>query len=176
MMKEITFGAGCFWCVEACFNEVRGVKSVTPGYMGGKASTANYKDVCTGNTNHAEVAKIEYDDEVISFEKLLELFWFIHNPTQLNRQGNDIGSQYRSVIFYYENSQKELANEYKSKLIKMQVWDKPIVTEILPANVFYPAEKYHENYLKNNPDNPYCQSIVRPKVDKFKEVFKNLIN
>ncbi len=175
MIKEITFGAGCFWCIEACFNEVNGVLCVTPGYMGGDASTANYDAVCSGTTNHAEVAMVIFDDEIISFEKLLELFWFVHDPTQLNRQGNDVGFHYRSVIFYHDNTQKELAIAYKEKISIMNIWDKPIVTEISPISVFYPAEKYHENYLKNNPNNPYCQSMVRPKLDKFKEVFSDIM-
>lgn len=175
MIKEITFGAGCFWCIEACFNEVNGILSVTPGYMGGDSSSANYNAVCSGMTNHVEVALIIFDDEVITFEKLLELFWFVHDPTQLNRQGNDVGSHYRSIIFYHENMQKELALSYKEKITNMNVWDKPVVTEISPMSVFYPAEKYHENYLKNNPNNPYCQSMVRPKLDKFKEVFGGLL-
>jgi len=171
MIKKITLGAGCFWCIEACFKEVKGIKSVVPGYMGGSASTANYEAVCSGNTNHAEVALVQFDETLISFEKILELFWFVHDPTQLNRQGNDIGTQYRSVIFYNDDSQKELAMAYKNKMNDMGVWNAPIVTEISPETVFYPAEDYHKNYLKNNPDNPYCQTIVRPKLEKFKAVF-----
>ncbi len=175
MIKEVTFGAGCFWCIEACFNEVNGIKTVAPGYMGGDSSTANYNAVCSGRTNHAEVALIIFDDEVISFEKLLELFWFVHDPTQLNRQGNDVGRHYRSAIFYHESSQKELAIDYIEKLTKMKVWNRPIVTEITPTSIFYPAEDYHKDYLKNNLNNPYCQSMVRPKVESFKKVFGSLI-
>ncbi len=175
MIQETTFGAGCFWCIEACFAEVKGVISVVPGYMGGEKFSANYKMVCSGKTGHAEVARITFDDELISFKKLLELFWFVHDPTQLNRQGNDIGTQYRSVIFYHNEEQEKQAIEYKTKLMTNKVWEKPIVTEISPATVFYPAEDYHKEYLKNNPSNPYCQSVVRPKVDKFKEVFNDLI-
>lgn len=171
MIKEVTFGAGCFWCIEACFNEVNGITTVVPGYMGGSASTANYNAVCSGRTNHAEVALVLFDDALISFEKLLELFWFVHDPTQLNRQGNDVGRHYRSVIFYHENSQKEMALAYKEKINDMNVWNDPVVTEISPATVFYPAENYHKDYLKNNPNNPYCQAMVRPKLEKFRAVF-----
>jgi len=175
MIKEVTFGAGCFWCIEACFKEVKGILSATPGYMGGDSSTAHYNAVCSGTTNHAEVALIIFDDEIISFEKLLELFWFVHDPTQLNQQGNDIGSHYRSVIFYHDVEQKNMSNSYKNKLNEMNVWGKTVVTEISPMSIFYPAEKYHENYLKNNPDNPYCQFLIRPKLDKFKDVFEDFL-
>lgn len=171
MEKQATFGAGCFWCVEACFLDVQGVISVLPGYSGGDAATADYKTVCSGTTQHAEVAQITYDETVISFEQLLELFWFVHDPTQLNRQGNDIGAQYRSVIFYHDDAQKAAAEGYKQKLNDDKVWEKPVVTQIVPFEAFYPAEEYHHNYLELNPGNPYCQSVVRPKVDKFRKVF-----
>lgn len=170
-MKEATFGAGCFWCVEACFKDLKGVISVQSGYSGGELLSPTYKQVCEGNTNHAEVARIVYDETLISYEELLELFWFVHDPTQLNRQGGDIGSQYRSVIFYHDEEQKKLAEQYKQKLTTKKVWDKAIVTEISPLINFYPAEDYHNNYFELNPENRYCQSIVRPKVEKFKKVF-----
>lgn len=170
-MKEATFGAGCFWCVEACFKELKGVVSVLSGYSGGDVSNPTYKQVCEGNTNHAEVARIVFDETLISFEELLELFWFVHDPTQLNRQGGDIGTQYRSVIFYHEEEQKALAEQYKQKLTAEQVWDKAIVTEISPLINFYAAEDYHNNYFELNPENMYCQSVVRPKVEKFRKVF-----
>ena len=173
MIKEATLGAGCFWCIEACFKEVNGISRIFPGYSGGKKSTANYAAVSSGSTKHAEVARIEYDDSVISFEKLLELFWFLHDPTQMNRQGNDIGSQYRSVIFYHDEDQRRYSEAYKNKLSDEKVWDAPIVTEIEQLNQFYVAEEYHHNYLANNPLNPYCRSIVRPKVEKFRKVFSN---
>ncbi len=171
MVKEATFGAGCFWCIEACFIDLEGVISVTSGYTGGHTENPTYKQVCEGTTGHAEVARIVYDDEIISYDELLELFWFVHDPTQLNRQGNDVGTQYRSAIFYHDEIQKELAEKYKQKLIEEKVWDKPIVTEISPLSVFYPAEDYHNNYFALNPDNPYCNAVVRPKVEKFKKVF-----
>jgi peptide-methionine (S)-S-oxide reductase len=173
MIKEATFGAGCFWCIEACFKEVKGVIRVFPGYSGGEKATANYTQVSSGLTQHAEVARIEYDDSVISYEKLLELFWFVHDPTQWNRQGNDIGSQYRSVIFYHDEEQRLYSEAYKKKLTDEKVWDASIVTEIVQLEEFYVAEEYHHNYLENNPLNPYCQSIVRPKIEKFRRVFSD---
>lgn len=171
MIKEATFGAGCFWCVEACFMDLAGVISVTSGYTGGHTQNPTYKEVCEGTTGHAEVARIVFDDELISFDELLELFWFVHDPTQLNRQGNDIGTQYRSAIFYHDEIQKELAEKYKKQLTEEGVWADPIVTEITPIGDFYAAEDYHMNYFALNPENPYCQAAVRPKVEKFKKVF-----
>ena len=171
MQKEATFGAGCFWCIEACFQELKGVLDVKPGYSGGHIKNPAYKEVCSGRTGHAEVAQVIYDESIISFEELLEVFWFVHDPTTLNRQGNDIGDQYRSVIFYHDDSQKEVAESYKQKLTEENVWEDPIVTLIEPINNFYPAEDYHKNYFNNNNDEPYCRAVVRPKVDKFKSVF-----
>lgn len=171
MQKEATFGAGCFWCIEACFQELKGVLDVKPGYSGGHIKNPAYKEVCSGRTGHAEVARVIYDESIISFEELLEVFWFVHDPTTLNRQGNDIGDQYRSVIFYHDDSQKEVAESYKQKLTEENVWEDPIVTLIEPINNFYPAEEYHKNYFNNNSDEPYCRAVVRPKVDKFKSVF-----
>jgi peptide-methionine (S)-S-oxide reductase len=173
MVKEATFGAGCFWCVEACFKDLNGVISVVSGYSGGEMENPSYKQVCEGNTNHAEVARIMYDDELVSFDELLEVFWFVHDPTQLNRQGNDIGSQYRSVVFYHDEIQKELAEKYKIQLTESGAWGQEIVTEISPLINFYPAEEYHNNYFELNPENRYCQSVVRPKVEKFRKVFEN---
>lgn len=175
MKKEATLGAGCFWCIEACFKDIKGVLAVSPGYAGGDPERANYKDVCEGNTGHAEVARIEYDDEIVSFDKLLELFWFVHDPTQLNRQGNDIGTQYRSSVFYHDEQQREIAEAYKKRLTDEKVWEQPIVTEIVPLEKFFKGEDYHHNYFENNPQNMYCQSVVRPKVDKFKKVFADLM-
>lgn len=170
-----TFGAGCFWCIDACFRDLKGVISVKPGYMGGETENPTYEEVCTGKTNHAEVAQIEFDENEISYSKLLELFWFVHDPTQLNRQGNDIGTQYRSVIFFHDIEQKELAEKSKSALQKEGVWENPIVTSIEPAITFYSAEDYHHNYFNDNPQNQYCQFVVRPKVEKFKKVFTELL-
>lgn len=168
---EATFGAGCFWCIEACFIDIKGVESVKPGYAGGHTKNPTYKQVCEGNTGHAEVARIIYDPAVISYDELLEMYWFVHDPTQLNRQGNDVGTQYRSVIFYHSEEQKQLAESYKQRLTDAKVWDKPIVTEIVEINNYYEAEAYHHNYFELNPQNQYCQSVVRPKVDKFRKVF-----
>lgn len=171
-MKEATLGAGCFWCIEACYKELKGIVSVTSGYAGGHILNPTYKEVCEGTTGHAEVARIVFDEAQISFSELLKVFWFIHDPTQLNRQGNDVGTQYRSVIFYHDEEQQQIATAYKQQLNDEHVWDKPIVTEISPVPVFYPAEDYHQDYLDLNPGNAYCQAIVRPKVDKFKKVFE----
>ena len=166
-----TFGAGCFWCIEACFQDLKGVLSVVPGYAGGHTDKPTYKEICTGQTGHAEVAQVVFDPSVISYEELLEAFWFVHDPTQLNRQGNDIGTQYRSVIFYHNEAQKTAALKYLQKLEAEKVWDKPIVTQIVEINNYFEAEDYHHNYYENNPGNPYCQSVVRPKVEKFRKVF-----
>lgn len=171
MINEATFGAGCFWCIEACLLELNGVNDVFPGYAGGEILNPTYQAICTGKTGHAEVARVVYDTEIVSFEDLLEVFWFIHNPTQLNRQGNDIGSQYRSVIFYHSEEQKIISEKYMRRLTQQNVWDKEIVTEITEINNFYRAENYHHNYFELNPQNMYCQAVVRPKVEKFREVF-----
>lgn len=170
-MKEATFGAGCFWCIEACYKEMKGVIDVYPGYSGGHKDNPTYEEVCNGTTGHAEVARVVYDEQLISFDELLEVFWFVHDPTQLNRQGNDIGTQYRSVIFFHDDEQEIIANTYKAKLTEEKAWDKPIVTEIVPLSNFYRAESYHHNYFELNPGNGYCQAVVRPKVEKFKKVF-----
>lgn len=171
-MEKATFGAGCFWCIEACFKDIEGVRSVVPGYAGGDPTRATYEEVCKGDTGHAEVAQITFDPSIVSYSDLLEMFWFVHDPTQLNRQGNDIGTQYRSAIFYHTEAQKATAEKYKKRLSEEKVWEAPIVTEITPIINYSEAEAYHHDYLKNNPQNPYCQSVVRPKVDKFREVFK----
>ena len=171
MIKEATVGAGCFWCIEACYKEMKGVIQVYPGYAGGHKENPSYEQVCNGKTGHAEVARVVYEDTDISFEQLLEVFWFVHDPTQLNRQGNDIGTQYRSVIFYHDAEQKQLSEDIKLKLSDGKIWDNPIVTEIVPINNFYVAENYHHDYFKLNPENMYCQAVVRPKVEKFKKVF-----
>jgi peptide-methionine (S)-S-oxide reductase len=171
MIKEATFGAGCFWCVEAVFKELDGVVSVQSGYSGGHVSEPTYKQVCSGDTGHAEVARIVYDDQKVSFDELLEVFWHVHDPTQLNRQGNDVGTQYRSVIFYHDQEQKLKAEEYLRRLEQEHVWDKPVVTEISGLSDFYPAEDYHNDYFELNPGNAYCQAIVRPKVEKFRKAF-----
>ncbi len=172
-LQKATFGSGCFWCTEAIFERLKGVKSVVSGYSGGKVENPTYEEVCTGTTGHAEVTQITYAPEVISFDELLEVFWKTHDPTTLNRQGNDVGPQYRSVIFYNNDEQKKLAEKYKEALDKSGAWDKPIVTEISPLINFYPAEDYHQEYYENNPNQGYCAFVIAPKVEKFEKVFKD---
>jgi len=169
------FGGGCFWCVEAIYVELKGVVSVTSGYSGGSTENPSYRQVCTGTTGHAEVCQIIYDPSVISFDKLLEVFWTVHDPTQLNRQGNDIGTQYRSVIFYTSKAQRDLAENYKAKLNNEKTFDKPVVTEISPLKAFYKAEDYHQDYFDKNGNAPYCSIVIAPKVEKFRKVFGNLL-
>ena len=171
MIQEATLGAGCFWCIEACYKDLEGVIDVYPGYAGGHVEFPTYKDVCNETTGHAEVARVVFDDEHVSFDEILRVFWFVHDPTQLNRQGNDVGTQYRSVVFYHNEAQKHSAEAYKSKLSDEKVWERPIVTEISALTNFFRAEDYHHDYYANNPGNLYCQAVVRPKVEKFKKVF-----
>ena len=171
-LDTATFGAGCFWCVEAQFQMLEGVVKVESGFSGGHLKNATYKEVCTGNTGHAEVCNIIYDPKKISFEEMLFAFWQTHDPTQLNRQGNDFGTQYRSAIFYHDDNQKKLAELYKKKLNDEKVYDSPVVTEIAPFTAFYKAEDYHSNYFKNNGEESYCQFVIKPKVEKFQKVFK----
>lgn len=171
-LEVATFGAGCFWCVEAQFQMLDGVVKVESGYSGGHVKNPSYKEVCTGSTGHAEVVNVTFDPKKISFDEMLAAFWQTHDPTQLNRQGNDIGTQYRSVIFYHNDNQKQLAEKYKKKLNDEKVYDAPVVTEIAPYSVFYRAEDYHMNYYNQNSDEGYCQFVIRPKVEKFQKVFK----
>lgn len=168
-----TLGTGCFWCTEAVFQQLNGVLKVTSGYSGGHVANPTYEQVCAKNTGHAEVIQIVYDSSQISFDELLEVFWQTHDPTTLNRQGNDIGPQYRSVIFYHNEEQKKKAEQYKSELDKSGAWKDPIVTAVEPFKNFYSAEAYHQNYYNNNGSQPYCYFVVRPKVEKFEKVFKN---
>lgn len=168
-----TFGNGCFWCTEAIFQQVDGVIKVESGYSGGHVDNPTYKEVCTGTTGHAECLNIIYDPAKISFDELLEIFWQTHDPTTLDRQGNDVGPQYRSVIFYHNEEQKALAEKYKEALNKSGAFDAPIVTTFEPFTVFYKAENYHQNYYNENGSEPYCQFVVRPKVEKFRKVFKD---
>ena len=169
--KRATFGNGCFWCTEAVFEELHGVRRVVSGYSGGRVPNPSYKQVCTGRTGHAEVIHLEYDPEVISFAKLLEVFWRTHDPTTLNRQGNDVGPQYRSAVFYHDEEQMELAKLYKAKLNKSKAFKKPVVTEITKFKKFYPAERYHQDYFAVNGRAPYCRMIIKPKMSKFRRVF-----
>ncbi|MFX0054759.1 MAG: peptide-methionine (S)-S-oxide reductase MsrA [Promethearchaeota archaeon] len=171
-METATFAAGCFWCVEAVFQQLRGVASVVSGYTGGHTDNPTYKDVLTGKTGHAEACQIEFDSEQITYEDLLEVFFETHDPTTLNRQGNDIGTQYRSAIFYHNDAQKKAAEQFKSKVDESGDWKNPVVTEIVPFTKFYRAEDYHQNYYKNNPSQQYCRYVIRPKLDKFEKVFK----
>ena len=171
--ETATFANGCFWCTEAVFQQLEGVKKVTSGYSGGHVPNPTYEQVCEKNTGHAEALQIVYDPAVISFDELLEVFWKTHDPTTLNRQGNDVGPQYRSVIFYHNNTQKEKAEAYKAQLDKSGAWPDPIVTAIEPFTNFYPAEDYHQNYYKLNGKAPYCQYVIRPKLEKFEKVFKD---
>jgi peptide-methionine (S)-S-oxide reductase len=175
-MAIATFGAGCFWCVEAIFQQLKGVSSVASGYSGGHVENPTYEQVCTGTTGHAEVCQIEFDPEQISYEELLEVFFEIHDPTTLNRQGNDVGTQYRSAIFYHNEDQKKAAEKMKAELDAKGVWKHPIVTEITPFTNFYKAEKYHQDYYRSNPNQSYCRFIIKPKVDKFQKVFKLKLN
>lgn len=170
-----TLGTGCFWCTEAIFQQLDGVLKVTSGYSGGDFSNPSYKDVSTGTTGHAECIQVVYDPEKITFDALLEVFWQTHDPTTLNRQGNDEGPQYRSVVFYHNKEQKEKAEKYKAELDKSGAFDKPIVTEIAPFDKFYVAENYHQDYYNNNGSQPYCYYVIRPKLEKFQKVFKDKI-
>lgn len=168
-----TFGSGCFWCTEAVFLNVEGVVKVASGYSGGKVKNPTYKEVCSGLTGHAEVIQVTYDPAKISYDALLEIFWGTHDPTTLNKQGADEGTQYRSVVFYHNDEQKELAEGYKKKLDEAGAFSAPIVTEISPFTTFYVAEDYHQNYYNLNGSAPYCKFVIQPKVEKFKKVFKD---
>ncbi|OGU54372.1 MAG: peptide-methionine (S)-S-oxide reductase [Ignavibacteria bacterium RBG_13_36_8] len=172
-VETATFGMGCFWCSEAIFERLKGVKSVASGYTGGISANPTYEQVCAGNTGHAEVIQITFDPSVISYPELLEVFWKTHDPTTLNRQGADVGSQYRSVIFYHNEEQKKSAEHYKAELDKSGAWGKPIVSEISPFTNFYKAEDYHQDYFANNPEKQYCSFVIAPKVEKFEKVFQS---
>lgn len=170
-LEKATFGSGCFWCTEAIYERLNGVHSVRSGYSGGNKVNPTYEEVCTGRTGHAEVIQIEYDPSEISYDEILEVFWQTHDPTTLNRQGADVGTQYRSVIFYHNDEQKEKAELYKKELDKSGAWDKPIVTEIVPFKKFYAAEDYHQDYYEKNPYQGYCSFVIAPKLEKFEKVF-----
>ncbi len=171
-LELATFGSGCFWCTEAIFLNVDGIEKVESGYSGGKVKNPTYKEVCSGLTGHAEVIQLTYDPKKVSYEELLEMFWKTHDPTTLNRQGADEGTQYRSVIFYHNDQQKQLAEHYKKKLEDAKAFENPIVTEISPYTTFYKAEDYHQNYYNLNSSAPYCSFVIQPKLEKFKKVFK----
>ncbi|WP_366935579.1 peptide-methionine (S)-S-oxide reductase MsrA [Chitinophaga sp.] len=171
--QTATFGGGCFWCTEAQFQYLDGVVKVESGYSGGTVPNPTYEEVCEGNTGHAEVIQVTYDTTKVSYDELLQAFYTAHDPTQLNRQGNDVGTQYRSVIFYHNEQQKEKAEYYKKKLQESGAYEHPIVTEIAPFKTFYKAEDYHQNYYNQNRSQPYCHFIIQPKLEKFKKVFKD---
>ena len=172
-LENATFGTGCFWCTEAVFQQLEGVVKVTSGYSGGLVEDPTYKQVCTGTTGHAECLHIVYDPSKITYDELLEVFWQVHDPTTLNRQGNDIGTQYRSVVFYHDAIQKAKVEKYATALNKSGAWANPIVTKLEPFVKFYPAEDYHQNYFNLNGSESYCQFVIRPKVEKFEKVFKS---
>jgi peptide-methionine (S)-S-oxide reductase len=174
-VQQATFGAGCFWCVEAIYQRVNGVISVESGYSGGHVDNPTYREVTSGETGHAEVVRVDFDPAVISFEELLEVFWHTHDPTTLNRQGADVGPQYRSAIFYHNDKQKEIAEKSLRKTDESDLWSDPIVTEISPLINYYTAEDYHQNYFNNNPNAGYCSVVIAPKVQKFKKDFPHLL-
>lgn len=173
-METATLAGGCFWCTEAIFKRLKGVTKVTPGYSGGEMDQPAYTAVSSGNTGHAEAIQIEFDPKVISYEKLLEIFFKLHDPTTLNRQGNDVGTQYRSVIFYHDEKQKETAEKIKQKVTEEKMYSDPIVTEVVPFEKFFPAENYHKDYYENNKDQPYCRIIIDPKITKLYKEFTEL--
>ncbi len=176
MKKQLaTFGGGCFWCVEAIFKELKGVEKVVSGYSGGKVADPNYYEVSEGKTEHAESIQLTFDPVIISYETLIEVFFSTHNPTTPDQQGNDIGSQYRSIIFYHDEVQKKIVEKVKKKFGDEKIYDAPIITEIIPYTNFYPAESYHQNYYEKNPDQPYCQFVINPKLAKFRQKFAQLL-
>lgn len=170
--QKATFGMGCFWCTEALFQRLNGVTGVKSGYEGGDVPNPTYEEVCTGTTNHAEVIEVSYDPAKISYDELLEVFWKSHDPTTLNRQGADVGTQYRSVIFYHTDEQKEIATKYKEELNKTKAFPNPVVTEIAKAETFYVAENYHQDYFIKNGELPYCRLVILPKMEKLEKLFK----
>ncbi|MDE2829810.1 MAG: peptide-methionine (S)-S-oxide reductase MsrA [Gemmatimonadota bacterium] len=172
-METATLGGGCFWCVEAIYQDVIGVHKVVSGYAGGEVENPTYQEVCSGTTGHAEVVQIVFDPTVISFEEILFIFWRTHDPTTLNRQGNDVGTQYRSVIYYHDEQQKEIAEQSMAETEASDLWPDPIVTEIAPLPIFYEGEAYHQNYFVENPYQPYCIFVINPKVQKFRKSFRN---
>ncbi len=166
-----TLGGGCFWCVEAIFDDLKGVIGAESGYSGGTVPDPTYEQVCTGKTGHAEVVRVTFDPQVVSYEDILRVFFTIHDPTTLNRQGNDVGTQYRSVIFYHDEKQKRIAEETLKEIESKKIWGDPIVTELSPFSAFYKAEGYHQEYFANNPNQPYCRIVIEPKVAKFRKMY-----
>ena len=172
-LETATLGGGCFWCVEAIYQDLKGVHKVVSGYSGGSVESPTYEQVCTKTTGHAEVVQVRFDLEIISFEEILTIFWLTHDPTTPDQQGNDVGPQYRSVIYYHDEAQKEVAERSKAETDASDLWQNPIVTEIAPLASFYDAEEYHQNYFKDNPVQPYCQMVINPKVQKFRQAFQD---
>jgi methionine-S-sulfoxide reductase len=175
-LEKATLGNGCFWCTEAVFEQLRGVKRVVSGYSGGRLPNPTYEQVSTGQSGHAEVIQVTYDPAELSYDDLLKVFWQTHDPTTLNRQGHDVGTQYRSAIFYHTDAQRRTAAAYKQQLDKSGTFKSPIVTEITPFEKFYPAEKYHQQYFQSNPEQQYCTFVIRPKVEKFRKEFQELLD
>jgi peptide-methionine (S)-S-oxide reductase len=171
-MEVATLGGGCFWCIEAAFNEIRGVSNVESGYAGGELASPTYEQVCTGTTGHAEVVQITFDPDIISFKEILEIFFIVHDPTTLNRQGVDVGSQYRSIIFYNNEKQRKVAEQVIAELDASKVWDKPIVTQVEPFKNFYKAEKYHRKYFSRHPEAAYCRVVITPKIAKLRKKYR----
>jgi peptide-methionine (S)-S-oxide reductase len=169
--ETATLGGGCFWCLEAVYQELRGVERVVSGYAGGHVANPTYQQVCSGRTGHAEVVQLTFDPSIVTYREILEVFFTIHDPTTLNRQGADVGTQYRSAIFYHTPEQESIARRVIEEFEEARVWDSPIVTEIVPLDTFYPAEQYHQNYFRRNPDQPYCQVVVAPKLSKFRRKY-----
>lgn len=170
-MKYATLGGGCFWCIEALYCDLKGVDRVVSGYAGGSVPNPTYQQVCQGNTGHAEVVQVQFDPKLISIQEIFRIFFMIHNPTTLNRQGGDVGTQYRSVIFYSDSEEQRIAKEILSEIESKNIWNNPIVTEIAPLETFYPAETYHQEYFKRNADQPYCIAVIEPKVSKFRKQY-----
>ena len=173
--ESATLGGGCFWCLEAIYQNVNGVSLVVSGYAGGSVDNPSYQAVCSGTTGHAEVMQITFDPDVISYDNILYIFWRMHDPTTPNRQGADVGTQYRSIIFYHDETQQEIAEHSRKQADASDLWDNAIVTEVVPLTRFYPAEDYHQNYYRNNPRQPYCTMVIDPKVDKFKKSFQDMM-
>ena len=173
--ETATLGGGCFWCLEAIYQNVKGVSLVVSGYAGGSVDNPSYQAVCSGTTGHAEMMQITFDPDVISYDNILYIFWRMHDPTTPNRQGADVGTQYRSIIFYHDETQQEIAEHSRKQADASDLWDNAIVTEVVPLTRFYPAEDYHQNYHRNNPRQPYCTMVIDPKVDKFKKSFQDMM-
>lgn len=175
-MQQIILGGGCFWCVEAVFQLFDGIEDLMPGYAGGSTPNPSYREVCSGSTGHAEVVRVSFDPEKLSLENVLTLFFHAHDPTTLNRQGNDVGTQYRSAIYYQNEEDKAVIDKIIDQVEENEVWNRPIVTEVAPLDTFYPAEDYHKNYFKEHPNQPYCNAVIGPKVQKMKKKFSHLLN